>query len=135
MRLVVSVFLLCLLSFSVVTAQSANPCLQSEKMKEFDFWVGNWDVYVKGKKVGENLVEKGSGRLHIGGELEECSRRNRKKPQCVRCFCKEMEAILCRQPGWSLDVRGEPKWKDNGIYRRNSRRQYRGEAFPHSRVS
>ena len=34
-----------------------NPCKYSEKARQFDFWIGDWDVFVRGRKVGENLVE------------------------------------------------------------------------------
>ena len=40
------------------TQTAPKPCLNSEKTKEFDFWLGDWDVLVNGKKVGENFVEK-----------------------------------------------------------------------------
>lgn len=47
-------FLLCSLSLSAQT----NNC-QSEKHKEFDFWLGDWDVYnEKGKLVGTNSITK-----------------------------------------------------------------------------
>jgi tetratricopeptide (TPR) repeat protein len=38
--------------------QQKNPCLYSEEARQFDFWIGDWDVYVNGNKVGENLVER-----------------------------------------------------------------------------
>ena len=57
MRVTIAILFSLLLSIGGL-AQSSSPCLQSEKMREFDFWVGDWDVYVRGKKVGENLVEK-----------------------------------------------------------------------------
>ncbi len=34
-----------------------NPCMYSKEARQFDFWLGDWDVFVKGRKVGENLVE------------------------------------------------------------------------------
>ncbi len=38
-----------------------NPCMYSEKARQFDFWIGDWDVFVGGKKVGENLIELETG--------------------------------------------------------------------------
>jgi pimeloyl-ACP methyl ester carboxylesterase len=35
-----------------------NPCMYSEKARQFDFWIGDWDVFVNGRKVGENLIER-----------------------------------------------------------------------------
>lgn len=37
--------------------QKKNPCMYSEKARQFDFWLGDWDVFVGGRKVGENLIE------------------------------------------------------------------------------
>ncbi len=34
-----------------------TPCMYSEESRQFDFWIGDWDVFVNGSKVGENLVE------------------------------------------------------------------------------
>lgn len=40
-----------------VPAPGAKPC-QSSEHRQFDFWVGSWDVFAtSGKKVGENRIE------------------------------------------------------------------------------
>lgn len=40
-----------------LTGAAAKPC-QSSEHRQFDFWVGNWDVFAaSGKKVGENRIE------------------------------------------------------------------------------
>ncbi|MEZ5306021.1 MAG: hypothetical protein R2684_02630 [Pyrinomonadaceae bacterium] len=64
---VLMVVLLCLLFVAKALSQTPeevhkrqNPCLYNDKAKEFNFWLGNWDVFVKDKKVGENLIETGS---------------------------------------------------------------------------
>src|SRR5215212_10231140 len=50
------------LSLPSASAQSlpdpnAKPC-QSSEHRQFDFWVGHWDVFgPAGKKVGENTIE------------------------------------------------------------------------------
>ncbi len=37
-------------------AQTAKPC-QAAEHRQFDFWIGQWDVYLPdGKKAGENLI-------------------------------------------------------------------------------
>jgi tetratricopeptide (TPR) repeat protein len=41
----------------------AYPCKYDPKNRQFDFWVGNWNVYVNGKKVAES---------HIQNLLEGC---------------------------------------------------------------
>ncbi len=44
-----------------VVARAKNPCMYSEKARQFDFWIGDWDVYVGDTKVGENLIERDAG--------------------------------------------------------------------------
>ncbi|MEZ5428255.1 MAG: tetratricopeptide repeat protein [Pyrinomonadaceae bacterium] len=39
-----------------IVDRKKNPCQYSAESRQFDFWVGDWDVLVGGKKVGENLV-------------------------------------------------------------------------------
>lgn len=40
-----------------------NPCLTNSKAREFDFWIGDWEVYVTGTKnyAGHNKIEMASG--------------------------------------------------------------------------
>jgi hypothetical protein len=53
------------LSASTILAQegTAPPaaCKTDPSYSEFDFWLGNWDVYVDGKKAGENTITKEEG--------------------------------------------------------------------------
>jgi hypothetical protein len=35
-----------------------RPCESNPAYKRLDFWVGRWEVFVKDKKVGDNLIEK-----------------------------------------------------------------------------
>jgi tetratricopeptide (TPR) repeat protein len=36
-----------------------NPCMYSKEARQFDFWVGHWDVYNLGsRKVGTSVIEK-----------------------------------------------------------------------------
>ena len=41
--------------------KNAYPCLKSENYRHFDFWLGDWDVFVNGTKVGENLITMAKG--------------------------------------------------------------------------
>jgi len=41
----------------LIVKQKLNPCMYSKDARLFDFWLGDWDVYVGENKVGENLVE------------------------------------------------------------------------------
>lgn len=50
--------------FNVILEQVKNnayPCLTGEKYRHFDFWIGEWDVYVNESKVGENLITVAQG--------------------------------------------------------------------------
>ena len=40
---------------------NAYPCLSSENDRHFDFWLGEWDVYANGRKVGDNSITKAKG--------------------------------------------------------------------------
>lgn len=43
---------------------AAYPCMQNPKSREFDFWIGEWDVYQTGTsspKVGHSLIQSASG--------------------------------------------------------------------------
>ncbi len=40
-----------------IVKQKRNPCMYSKEARQFDFWLGDWDVYVGKNKVGENLIE------------------------------------------------------------------------------
>ncbi len=41
--------------------RAAAPCLFGAEYKQFDFWVGEWDVYTPaGQKAGENIVTQAS---------------------------------------------------------------------------
>lgn len=39
----------------------AYPCLSDSVRRHFDFWLGEWDVYVHGRKVGENNITLANG--------------------------------------------------------------------------
>ena len=41
--------------------ENAYPCLTSNDARHFDFWIGNWDVYLEDVKVGENFITKAQG--------------------------------------------------------------------------
>lgn len=39
--------------------KNARPCEYSEKHREFDFWIGEWDVFnQQGRQVGTNVIQK-----------------------------------------------------------------------------
>jgi hypothetical protein len=52
----------CVFGVSTLPAQENAPppatCNTDTRYSEFDFWLGTWDVYVDGKKAGENTITK-----------------------------------------------------------------------------
>jgi tetratricopeptide (TPR) repeat protein len=40
---------------------NAYPCLSKDDYRHFDFWLGDWDVFVNGNKVGENRITMAQG--------------------------------------------------------------------------
>ena len=40
---------------------NAYPCLSDSVARHFDFWLGEWDVYVGQQKVGENSITRARG--------------------------------------------------------------------------
>ena len=41
--------------------ENAYPCLGDPIRRHFDFWIGEWDVMVNGRKVGENKITLAEG--------------------------------------------------------------------------
>lgn len=39
----------------------AFPCRYGDEFKRLDFWLGEWDVYVKDKKIGTSSIAKSEG--------------------------------------------------------------------------
>jgi hypothetical protein len=46
-----------------VVNENAFPCVKNPQTKEFDFWLGEWDVYARGTNtiVGKSKIESASG--------------------------------------------------------------------------
>lgn len=42
-------------------AEKAFPCRYGDEYKRLDFWLGEWDVYVKGKKTATSSITKSEG--------------------------------------------------------------------------
>ena len=53
-------FILLSFSFQMTMAQQKNPspCTTDAVYRQFDFWIGEWDVYgPKGKKAGDSKID------------------------------------------------------------------------------
>lgn len=47
---------------SIVTAQAQQrPCESDSNYRHFDFWIGEWEVYARGKKAGVNSITLAEG--------------------------------------------------------------------------
>ncbi len=40
---------------------NAYPCLSNSNFRHFDFWIGEWEVFVNGNKVGDNSITRALG--------------------------------------------------------------------------
>ena len=40
---------------------NAYPCLSAKNYRHFDFWLGEWEVFVNGNKTGENSITMATG--------------------------------------------------------------------------
>ena len=38
--------------------RTIHPCMYAPEYRQFDFWIGEWDVFVQGKHVGANNVQQ-----------------------------------------------------------------------------
>jgi tetratricopeptide (TPR) repeat protein len=43
---------------ALTKAKESQPGCDSAESKQFDFWVGDWSVYISGQEVGTNSIEK-----------------------------------------------------------------------------
>ena len=41
--------------------KNAYPCLSDANARHFDFWLGDWDVFARGQKAGENSITRAKG--------------------------------------------------------------------------
>jgi hypothetical protein len=50
-------------SDSIPAIEKAFPCLKNAQARQFDFWLGEWDVYNRGTTalVGKSKIESASG--------------------------------------------------------------------------
>ena len=52
---------------AAVVAKTQQPCLYEPGYRQFDFWLGEWDVYIAGQKVGTSNIKS----LQSGCIIEE----------------------------------------------------------------
>jgi hypothetical protein len=123
MRLITLVLLLA----AYAPAQSGPPrtlhCSAPES-RQFDFWLGNWDVKSAGKTVGYSKIEKA---VHGCAIVENWTGLDGDTGKSLNFF--ERSTSQWRQvyvgPQWSLDYRG--KLVGNGLVFRSSRKLPAGQ--------
>jgi len=59
-RLWLAPLLLCAAGAWAQTA-TRTPCESIPQYKQFDFWIGEWDVTAEGRKVGDSSIQRFSG--------------------------------------------------------------------------
>lgn len=61
--LLLILLMMCCSLFVKAQAPSALPCMDDAQSKEFNFWIGEWDVYATGTQtlVGHSVVQQVSG--------------------------------------------------------------------------
>lgn len=53
------VVFVCLMQTTLAQAPIPGPCGTNPVYRQFDFWIGNWDVFaLNGKKAGESRIER-----------------------------------------------------------------------------
>ncbi len=65
--------LILLVATSVAAEETAPPPCSEPEARQFDFWVGEWEVHAKGKVVGHNQISRihGGTRLHLQGRFAD----------------------------------------------------------------
>jgi hypothetical protein len=66
------VLLACSLVPAMLAAQQAPSCDETPGFSKLDFWVGEWDVFVGDRQVGENRIEKILDGCAVVRELDRC---------------------------------------------------------------
>lgn len=107
MRAVAAAFVTCALAVSAHAQNAPGPC-EGAFYRQFDFWIGKWDVFdaKTGERVGSSLIEK----LYGGCALRE----NWSQPDFA---------------GGSLNIYDaeDGKWHQTWVDQSGSRREFEGE--------
>jgi hypothetical protein len=101
-----------LFTSAIVAQSSQNPC-ESEQVREFDFWVGTWDLEWKGPK-GE--VQKGTN--EITRILDGC---------VVRESFDGGKDLSLKGQSYSMFDRNSGKWKQTWVDNQGSYLDFTGE--------
>jgi tetratricopeptide (TPR) repeat protein len=92
-----------------IVDQKINPCMYSREARQFDFWIGDWDVFVQGRKVGENLVEREVNGCILVENWKNTGGGTGKSINVYNAVSKKWKQFYVGSQGGVLDFEGEYK--------------------------
>ena len=94
-----------------IVDKTINPCMYSAKARQFDFWIGDWDVLVNGRKVGENLVEREVNGCILVENWKNTGGGTGKSINVYNAVAKKWKQFYVGSQGAVLEFEGEYKDK------------------------
>ncbi len=88
-----------------------NPCMYSAEARQFDFWIGDWDVFIRGRKVGENLVEREVNGCILVENWKNTGGGTGKSINVYNAITKKWKQFYVGSQGAVLEFEGEYKDK------------------------
>jgi len=84
-----------------------SPCEQDERFREFDFWIGEWDVHDgKGTLVGENSITSEEGGCVMVENWQGASGSSGMSINYLDRITDEWVQIWHAAGGYQIDIRG-----------------------------
>ena len=100
----------------LIVKQKRNPCMYSKEARQFDFWLGDWDVYVGKNKVGENLVELDTQGCTLVENWKNTTGGKGKSLSVYDGSTKKWKQFYVGGQGGVFLFRGEYKPKEKNMY-------------------
>jgi hypothetical protein len=72
-RVLLTASALMLIAFSVTAQQQQQPACAQAEARQFDFWVGEWEVHANGKVAGHNRISRIHGDCTVFEEYTAAS--------------------------------------------------------------
>ncbi len=88
--------------------RNAEPCEHIAEFRQFDFWIGDWNVVSSGQPAGTNHIEKHENGCFLMENWVSVNAGNGKEHELLRPGRKEVEP----ESGWT--ARGAPSWRLEG---------------------
>ncbi len=107
-----------------------NPCATDPAFRQFDFWVGNWDVTSpKGKKQGENQISKVEAGCLIVERWRSVSGNTGQSYNYYDPVTKKWRQVWVSQ-GMSIDYEGGLRAADGAMVLQGEIHYHNGTSFP-----